>query len=62
MKSSFPDTKAKASPIRIDHLVQDFNLSRRRRLAPRTSYPKLVVVSLHRSLLSRLAGFFGFGD
>jgi hypothetical protein len=56
------DMGQKDLSIRIDLLAHRFNVMRRRRLSPRTTCPRLAVVPLHRSLMSRLAGVLGFGD
>ena len=53
---------AKPLSIRIDLLAHEFNVARRRRLLPGSTYPRLAVIPTHRGLLSRLAGLLGFGD
>lgn len=61
-KYSRTDLDKKSLAIRIDRLAHEFNVTRRRRLVRRTSYPRPSVVPLHRGLLSKLASLFGFGD
>jgi hypothetical protein len=56
------DPHKRNPPIRIDLVAHRFNVARVLRLPLRKRYPGSTVVRLHRSLLSKLVGIFGFGE
>ena len=62
MTNTHGDRGMKNLSVRIHLIAQHLNVARRLRMLPRKCCPGLTVVPLHRGLLSRLVGIFGFGE